>query len=233
METASPLEIVLASQSPRRRELAEQAGWAVTVLPPPETAESEAAPRAVDEPLEAWVARLAQAKAAAVVSQLPATRQAIVLACDTIGVIGTEPLGKPEHRAAAADMLQKLSGRLHRVLTGSCLWPVGKAPYLAVTESLLEMQPLSPAFLETYLESGLWKGKAGACGFQDGVIPLTLRAGSSSNVIGLPLETIRRQLADIPVSPHQPSPTTHCRWFPAALFPEPFSGDQQPWHQGG
>ena len=221
MEKASPLDIVLASQSPRRRELAEQAGWTVTVLPPPEAAEADAAPREAAETLEAWVARLARAKAEAVVSQLPANRQSIVLACDTIGVIGTEPLGKPQDRAAAADMLAKLSGRLHRVLTGSCVWPVGQAPRLAVTESVLEMQPLSPAFLERYLDSGLWKDKAGACGFQDGVIPLVLHAGSSSNVIGLPLETIRRQLTDCTHAAHQRAPSGSYSWFPAASFPEP------------
>ncbi len=221
MRKASPPEIVLASQSPRRRELAEQAGWVVTVLPPPETAESEAAPRQPNETLEAWVARLARVKAEAIVSELPADRRSIVLACDTIGVIDDTPLGKPANRRDAAGMLTRLSGRLHRVLTGSCLWPSTAAPWIAVTESLLEMEPLTPAFLEHYLETGLWRGKAGACGFQDGVIPLRLKAGSGSNVIGLPLETIRQQLGLLARrGSTQPSGASFS-WYPAASFPEP------------
>ncbi len=221
MPEASSPEIVLASQSPRRRELAEREGWRVRVVRPPETAESGAAPRAADESLEAWVARLALAKAEAVVSQLQPSGNTIVVACDTIGVVDTEPLGKPANRADAAGMLTRLSGRLHRVLTGSCLWPLRCGPQLAVTESVLEMEPLTPAFLQRYLDSGLWQGKAGACGFQDGVIPLTLQAGSGSNVIGLPLETIRHQLASLPSLP-QPQPAgSSFAWFPAATFPQP------------
>ena len=209
---------MLASQSPRRRELAEAEGWDVQVVPPPDTAESEAPPRGATESLEAWVARLATAKAQAVVSQLPPTPPGVVLACDTIGVIEGEPLGKPVDRGDAARMLTKLSGRLHRVLTGSCLWPIGGVPHIAVTESILEMEPLSEAFLERYLDSDLWQGKAGACGFQDGVIPLVLRAGSGSNVIGLPLETIRIQLASQPSSANSSSANQYA-WFPAQATP--------------
>ncbi len=171
--------------------------------------------------MEAWVSRLAYAKAESIVSDLPADRQSIVLACDTIGVVDDEPLGKPASRRDAAAMLSKLSGRPHRVLTGSCLWPNNTAPWLAVTESLLEMEPLTPAFLEHYLDTGLWRGKAGACGFQDGVIPLLLKAGSGSNVIGLPLETIRYQLSLLPARGSPPAPRDSFTWFPADSFPEP------------
>ena len=225
MQEASHPEIVLASQSPRRRELAEKEGWNVTVLPPPETAESEADPRDSSEPPEAWVARLAKVKAAAVVSRLQPSSGSIVLACDTVGVIDDEPLGKPVSRSDAAAMLVKLSGRFHRVLTGSCLWPADATPQLSVTESLLSMPPLTDAFLDDYLDSGLWQGKAGACGFQDGVIPLSLEAGSPSNVIGLPLETVRLQLAAFhpsnrPALPPAETPNGFL-WFPASSFPEP------------
>lgn len=184
------------------------------VVPPPDAAESEAPPRAPTESLEAWVARLATAKAKAVESQLPPTPPRTVLACDTIGVIDGKPLGKPADRRDAARMLTQLSGRLHRVLTGSCLWPLDGHPNIAVTESILEMAPLSEAFLEMYLDSDLWQGKAGACGFQDGVIPLTLVAGSGSNVIGLPLETIRDQLSRIASAPRASSLEPFA-WHPA------------------
>lgn len=210
---------MLASQSPRRRELAEAEGWQVEVVPPPDSAEAEAAPRATSESLEAWVARLAKTKAEAVVASLAEPSSAVVLACDTIGVVDGDPLGKPRDRQDAAAMLTRLSGRLHRVLTGSCLWPIGGTPRIAVTESLLEMAPLSDAFLEQYLDSGLWRGKAGACGFQDGVIPLKLVAGSDSNVVGLPLETIRDQLARIASGPCIPRSGLFT-WYPAACGPD-------------
>lgn len=227
MPKASPLIIVLASQSPRRRELAEAEGWQIEVCPPPETAEDEATPRQPSESLEAWVARLAKTKAEAVVTRFhpaPSGMPRIVLACDTVGVVDDTPLGKPIDRDDAARMLRQLSGRLHRVLTGSCLWPPGHQPTLAVTESVLIMPPLSDEFIATYLDSGLWRGKAGACGFQDGVIPLGLQSGSGSNVIGLPLETIRNELAWLTSSTTASSPSSKrldahdglsFHWYPA------------------
>ncbi len=57
------------------------------------------------------------------------------------------------------------------------------------------MPPLDAAFIARYLATGLWQGKAGACGFQDGHVPLELVAGSPSNVVGLPLELVRELLA--------------------------------------
>jgi septum formation protein len=100
-------------------------------------------------------------------------------------------------------MLESLSGRKHRVVTGVCLWQYPEhAPLCATDESELEMGPLEENFLEWYLESGLWRGKAGACGFQDERLPLRLIAGSPSNVVGLPLELIERLLNE----PHEPKP---------------------------
>lgn len=222
---ASPLQIVLASQSPRRLELAQQEGWTVRVFRPPDSAEACAPPRRSDESLEAWVARLARTKAATAVAGLqrhaaehpPAGHDEIIVACDTIGVLDGAPLGKPADRQEAAAMLRRLSGRVHRVLTGSCLWPPGSPPRLAVTESILEMQPLSQEILDQYLESKLWQGKAGACGYQDEVIPLVLLAGSGANVIGLPVETLRTQLAGLASgeNPDARSSPQGYAWFPA------------------
>jgi len=88
----------------------------------------------------------------------------------------------------------------------------------------LIMPPLSDEFIATYLDSGLWRGKAGACGFQDGVIPLELQSGSGSNVIGLPLETIRNELAWLTSSTTASSPSSKrldahdglsFHWYPA------------------
>jgi septum formation protein len=197
MPQDSPLRIVLASGSPRRAELARAEGWDLEIMPPPEAAEAEAAPRGPGESLEAFVTRLAVAKAAAVIA---AGARGLVLACDTLSEVDGLPLGKPADEADARRMLEALSGRHHRVVSGVCLWRVDAAdgpaePRTAHAESRLLMPPLDAAFIARYLATGLWQGKAGACGFQDGHVPLELVAGSPSNVVGLPLELVRELLA--------------------------------------
>jgi len=201
MAQALRRQIVLASGSPRRRDLALAEGWDVLVVPPPEAVEAEAAPQAADETLEAYVLRLARAKGQAVAAM---GIEGPILACDTLSEVDGAALGKPIDRNDARRMLTQLSGRVHRVLTGvwlGCL-PAGGltsvgllSPLEAVEESLLEMGPLEGALLDWYLDSGMWQGKAGACGFQDEHLPLRLVTGSSSNVVGLPLERVRTMLA--------------------------------------
>lgn len=183
---------MLASRSPRRLELARREGWHVTVVKPPEAAEADAPPRSPTESLAAYVRRLAAAKAAAVAAT---GISGTILACDTLSEVDGVALGKPTDRLDARRMLLTLSGREHRVITGVCLWqrPDGE-PVFAHCESLLAMGPLTEEFLEWYLASGLWEGKAGACGYQDERLPLRLVAGSESNVVGLPLELVRQML---------------------------------------
>jgi len=178
--------------------LARAEGWDVRVAPAPEEAEA-AVPRGTNEPLESFVRRAAHAKAEAIAAT---GVEGVILACDTLAELDGEPLGKPIDRADARRMLEALSGRPHRVVSGVCLWrrPGGK-PVLADAESVLEMDRLTDEFLEWYLDSGLWQGKAGACGFQDERLPLRLVSGSPSNVVGLPIELIRQMLADLDCQP--------------------------------
>jgi septum formation protein len=196
MASASPHRLVLASGSPRRAELARSEGWDFTVMPPPDAAETDAAPRGPDEPLEAFVTRLARAKAEAVIAF---GVQGLVLACDTLSEVEGLPLGKPADRDDARRMLRALSGKFHRVVSGVCLWPSEATGHsgTALTghaESQLFMPTLDEAFIAGYLDTGLWEGKAGACGFQDGHVPLELVTGSPSNVVGLPLELVKKLL---------------------------------------
>lgn len=190
---------MLASGSPRRAELARREGWQVEISVPPESVEANAPPRAAAETLEAFTTRLAIAKAAAVVA---AGASGLVLACDTLSEVGGLPLGKPVDEADARRMLEALSGKRHRVVSGVCLWQAAGgvargAPVTGHAESTLFMPPLDEAFITGYLATGLWRGKAGACGFQDGHVPLELVAGSGSNVVGLPLELVRELLGRI------------------------------------
>jgi septum formation protein len=195
MTAPSPRAIVLASRSPRRLELAVREGWRVEVAAPPEEAEAAAPPRGPAESLEAYVRRLARAKAEAVAA---AGHSGTLLACDTLSEVDGRPLGKPKDRSDAEKMLRSLSGRVHRVVTGVCLWQRPELdPIEADAESILEMGTLDDAFLAWYLDSGMWQGKAGACGYQDERLPLRVLAGSESNVVGLPLELVRQLLAEL------------------------------------
>lgn len=196
----SPRRIVLASRSPRRQELAQAEGWRVTVVAPADEVEAGAPSRRRDESLEDYVVRLARAKAHAVAAMLPiAGAEGPILACDTLSEVHGSPLGKPTDREDARRMLQALSGRAHRVVTGVCLLPhPAGEPSCGTAESVLEMAPLGDEFLEWYLDSGMWIGKAGACGFQDERLPLRLVTGSPSNVVGLPLELVREMLGRLP-----------------------------------
>jgi septum formation protein len=187
--------IVLASRSPRRLELARRAGWQVRVVPPPEAAERDAAMRLPKETPEAYVRRLAGAKASAVGAMV---HRGTILACDTVGELDGVLLGKPADRDEAHRMLVALAGRSHRVITGMCVWRRPELePVFGHAESLLEMDPYPVGFLDWYLESRLWEGKAGACGYQDERLPLRLVSGSASNVVGLPLELLDQLLADM------------------------------------
>lgn len=193
MTTASRRAIVLASRSPRRRALAEAEGWEVTVAPAPESVEAGQPPRAAGESLEAYVTRLALAKAHAVAAT---GVSGTLVACDTLSEVDGVALGQPSDRAEARRMLLALSGKRHRVVSAACVWRLpGDRPRTATEESLLAMGALDAGFLDWYLDSGLWQGKAGACGFQDARLPLELVAGEADNVVGFPLTTIRRLLA--------------------------------------
>lgn len=194
--------ILLASRSPRRLELARKAGWNVRVAPPSEEVEESQPPRAAGESLERFVARLAWAKAEEIGRLMAATMepQETLVACDTLSEVDGETFGKPKDRTDAARMMLAFSGKSHRVLTGTCVWrPSQGEPILAVTESLLRMEKLSQDSIQTYLSTNRWIGKAGAIGYQDGHAWLVLTAGSSSNVVGLPLETVLQSIEQIEI----------------------------------
>ena len=183
--------LILASGSPRRRELLEAAGYAFEVLVPSEHAECGIC---TQEGPAAMVGRLALQKAADV---RPRVTQGILIACDTVAECQGFILGKPVDREHARQMLERLSGREHRVYSGLCVWPIpNHPPSVRVAVSVLKMDPLEPSLLEAYLDTGAWEGKAGALGFQDGLDWVHLIEGSSSNVVGLPMELLADMLAE-------------------------------------
>ena len=189
MSTPAPL-LILASRSPRRRELLAEAGYRFEVCPPSDAAEGEV--RRGETPA-ALVARLAYQKAADVAARL---RAGWILGCDTVAECDGRILGKPIDLEDARSMLRTLSGRPHQVFTGLCLWKLpGKTPRIAVATTTLRMDPLADNQLEDYLAGGQWKGKAGAFGYQDRLGWIHIVEGSASNVVGLPLELLANMLS--------------------------------------
>ncbi|HVX12888.1 MAG TPA: Maf family protein [Pirellulales bacterium] len=177
--------LILASSSPRRRELLSQAGYRFEVVPPHESAECGVC--SGETPPE-MVARLAYQKAADVATRVD---RGVLLGCDTVAECAGQILGKPADERHARLMLELLSGREHRVYSGVCLWRVPDGERLVeVDRTVLFMRSLSTREIDDYLDSRLWEGKAGAFGLQDRLGWLEIVEGSESNVVGLPLERL-------------------------------------------
>lgn len=180
--------LILASQSPRRRELLERAGMSFTVRVPdiPEV------PRAGESPLE-YVLRLAREKAQAG----PAQPGEVVLAADTIVVADGQILEKPASAPDAARMLAVLAGRWHEVLTGVCVKSESRS--LSAAESTrVSFLPLTPADIDSYVATGEPMGKAGAYAIQGQASRFIDRIeGCYFNVVGLPVSRVWRLLREI------------------------------------
>jgi nucleoside triphosphate pyrophosphatase len=164
--------LVLASQSPRRRELLAQLGLALDVRP----AHADESTLPGEAPRD-YVLRVAREKARAVPGDL-------VLAADTAVVLGSEVLGKPTGADDARRMLRALSGTVHAVLTAVCVRRA--APAAIATE--VRFARLSPEAIDWYVATGEPLDKAGAYAIQGsgGAFVLSVE-GSVSNVVGLPL----------------------------------------------
>jgi len=187
---------VLASASPRRRDLLRQAGFRFAI-DAPDVDESARA----GEPPESLAPRLALAKARAVAARAP--RDACVLGADTVVVIDGALLGKPRDQAEAVEMLLRLAGRTHRVLTGFALVVPGLArEETGVEESAVRMHAIDRATAERYAATGEPLDKAGAYAAQgEGGRFVAEIQGSRANVIGLPLERLAPRLAALGVAP--------------------------------
>jgi septum formation protein len=176
------------------------AGYEFEVVAPKESAEcgicSSGGPAAL-------VVELATSKALDVVAQLKhqgkLRDETVIIACDTVAECGGEVLGKARDEDHARAMLEQLRGSVHRVYSGLCIWrPLADGergkPDVRLATSELRMDAIDDAELDDYIASGLWRGKAGAFGYQDRVGWLHLMSGSASNVVGLPMELLHEML---------------------------------------
>lgn len=182
------MPIVLASSSPRRKELLGRAGIEFEVAPTPaeEVHDASMSPAALCE----FNATL---KAEAVAAMRP---DAIVIGSDTLVFIDDEPLGKPADRTIARAMLTRLAGRCHQVRTGVCvIFPNGTRRIFHETTDVFFL-PLDDAAIEDYLSKVNPLDKAGAYGIQEhGDLIIARIDGSFENVMGLPVEQLLEVLA--------------------------------------
>jgi septum formation protein len=194
---------ILASASPRRRELLAGAGLAFDVEPSQVSEETRPG-----EGPQAYVSRLAQDKARDVAAPARARGDLRpVLAADTTVVVDGTALGKPADAAEARQMLQSLSGRTHQVITGVCVIDgAGQETVEAVTTQVT-FKRLTDDELAWYLQSGEWQDKAGAYAIQGHAACLVPAiSGSYTNVVGLPLCESVTLLRRAGVQPRKPEP---------------------------
>jgi len=179
--------LVLASTSPRRRELLARIGLVPTRIAAPEIDET---PFKAELPRD-YVARLAKGKALAV-ERAP---DEVILAGDTTVAVGRRILEKPADEADLRRMLGLLSGRRHHVYSGICVVGTDGKARVRVVDTVVAFKALSAAEIDRYVESGEGMGKAGGYAIQ-GRAETFVRflSGSHSNVVGLPLFETRALL---------------------------------------
>jgi septum formation protein len=198
---AAPARLILASASPRRRELLAQAGFTFDVVFSGIPEER----RPGEDPIR-YVTRLAREKAEAAIRQHRLRADDRVLGADTIVVAGDEVLEKPVDPADAARMLRLLSGRTHQVITGVCL-ARGEERQVAAEVTFVRFSTLSEREIEDYIASGEPLDKAGAYAIQGRAARWVPRIqGCYFNVVGLPLALVTAMIegAAAPAGPLVP-----------------------------
>ena len=173
--------LILASTSPRRRDLLEQTGLEFSVIP--SNLVENSIPRSSPEP---YVKRLAEAKAKEISQRHP---DSWVIGADTIVMIDDTMLGKPDSRPEALNMLRRLSGKTHQVLTGYCICCAASGRHFSETiKTDVCFKTLTELQIEWYLNSGEPFDKAGAYAIQGiGAFLVKQIHGSYTNVVGLPV----------------------------------------------
>jgi len=178
-------KIILASTSPRRRKLLKQLGCRFQVIPSEieEKIDSSLSP-------EENVLKIAQAKAEEVARKVG---QGIIIAADTMVVLGKEVLGKPKNKNEARKMLKKLSGKKHQVITGLVVYsPQEKKLFKKAVVTEVEFRFLTDRMIRNYLRQANYLDKAGTYAVQEGKGPLLIKSiwGDYFNIIGLPVYTL-------------------------------------------
>ncbi len=181
--------VILASSSPRRSALLRQIGVTFTVV------SSDAEESQAEELTASEISQLnAYRKARAVAKKFP---DSLILGADTVVALDTKLLGKPADREEAYRMLKQLQGKTHRVVTGVCLLHLrGHRQKLFTENTEVTFHPLDAQQIKDYLAGINPLDKAGAYAIQEGGEKIVATVdGSFSNVVGLPVERLRQELA--------------------------------------
>lgn len=214
---------ILASSSPRRRELLATLSIPFTIHKP----DIDESQRAAELPLD-YVRRLSREKAAQVAARL--AESAMVLAADTVVILGADTmgideqgviLGKPAHADEARDMLRQLRGRVHQVCTALTLLPLHetRSPLTLLTRTNVLMRDYTDAEIEAYIATGDPFDKAGSYAIQHPTFqPVARIDGCYSNVVGLPMCTLHNGLSQLGWPDIQPVPVCQCQTRYAGLL---------------
>ncbi|MEK6676132.1 MAG: Maf family protein [Planctomycetota bacterium] len=190
-----PKPLILASISPRRRELLAGAGYQFQVIAPrhdePVLPPTSMLPAAHAEAISYF-------KAKSVAELVP---QGFIIAADTVVCLNNALFGKPVNRSDAKKMLQALMGTTHHVITGLTLMDAHSGTrFIQHDVTAVTMRHLSESEIEEYLDTNSWQGKAGSYGIQDEHDPFVAEIrGSFTNVVGLPMELLARMFQTWPV----------------------------------
>lgn len=179
-------ELILASNSPRRKELLSLAGFTYTCY-------ASDVDETFDERINVGEAaqQIALKKAQAAQPKYP---DALIISADTIVVLDDTKLGKPQNRADAKKMLMQLSGKTHRVISAVAILDKEEAETFYV-ESRVTFYPLSDEMIETYLDSNEYSDKAGAYGIQGKACIFVEKIdGDYYNIVGLPIAKVYQKL---------------------------------------
>ena len=213
-EAAIPINVILASKSPRRKQLLEEAGVTFVAYTGTSEVDETLEPDEKKDPKEA-VKKLAERKAGAVVQDILAQNPAgmgIIIGADTTVVLDDEMLGKPYSADHAREMLRKLSGRTHEVITGVSVWMImlneseekggdGNVSlgFRSFTESsFVTFKELTPEMINAYVATGETIDKAGAYGIQGKGAELVEKyEGDYNNIVGLPVDTLLKNFPDL------------------------------------
>lgn len=203
--------LILASNSPRRKQLLDLVGWQFQIFPVnlDESALLEETPRD-------YVLRLAREKAARVATQVPG--DSVVVAADTSVIDGDEILGKPTDSARAVEMLHRLRGRVHQVYSGLAVMRISDGALLTeICITNVRMRNYDDQEILAYVASGDPMDKAGAYAIQHTAFqPVESLEGCYPNVVGLPICHLTRLLEQLDFAPPPEAPgacrdTTHYR----------------------
>ncbi len=222
MPSGSPVRIVLASKSPRRRDFFRRLGLDFVA----DASDADEAISGALMPAEA-VRSLSRRKARAVAARHPG---AMVVGADTIVVLDGEILGKPANRDEAVAMLLRLRGRPHQVLSAVTLILPSGAEITECAESRVVMRDYSDAEIQAYVDSGDPMDKAGAYAIQNHAFhPVAQIEGCFANVMGLPLCHLARAFwqAGAPLDADVPALCRAETGYPCAVYPQFWPGRRQ------